>query len=102
MTALTEIVSDKTSGAKLFLVKTSFSGLMGSIKGGLKELDVTPEIALERSALTQAAYRAACEKGDSTASMRVTNVAVLTAKRCWCASPSGSRIRRCVTTTTWA
>ncbi|UUZ55199.1 hypothetical protein LP419_05060 [Massilia sp. H-1] len=58
-------------------MKTSFSGLMGSIKGGLKELDVTPEIALERSALTQAAYRAACEKGDSTASMRVTNVAVL-------------------------
>ncbi len=76
VTAPVEVVSDKASGAKLFLVKTSFSGLMGSIKGGLKELDVTPEINLERAALTEAAYRAACEKGENTASMRVTNVAV--------------------------
>lgn len=73
VTAPAEITSDKASGAKLFLVKTSFNGLMGSIKGGLKEMELTPEIILSRSTLSETAYRAQCEKGDSTASMRVTN-----------------------------
>lgn len=73
ITAPAEITSDKTSGAKLFSVMTSFSGQMGSIKGGLKEMTMTPEITLTRSALTAAAFKALCVAGDNTASMRVTN-----------------------------
>ena len=76
ITAPAEILNDKTAATKLFLVKTSFSGQMGAIKGGLKEMTVTPEISLTRSALSQAAFKLLCEKGDSTASMRVTNFAV--------------------------
>ncbi len=76
ITAPAEILSDKTTGAKLFSVKTSFSGLMGSIKGGLKEMSVTPEITLARSALSQAQFKLLCEKGESTASMRVTDFSV--------------------------
>ncbi len=76
ITAPAEITSDKVSGAKLFTVLTSFSGQMGSIKGGLKEMTMSPEIVLNRSALTETAFKALCVKGDNTASMRVTNFAV--------------------------
>lgn len=76
VTSPTEILSDKTAGAKLFMVKTSFSGLLGSVKGGLKEMTVTPEIIQSRSSLTQAAFRTLCEQGSTTPSMRVTNFAV--------------------------
>ncbi len=76
VTSPAEILSDKTSGAKLFTAKTSFSGRLGSIKGGLKEMTVSPEISLTRSPLSEAQFKTLCTKGENTASMRVTDFAV--------------------------
>ena len=68
ITAPVESLSDKASGAKLFAVKTNFSGLMGSVKGGLKELGKNP--------LDDAPFQALCAKGENTAAMRVYNSTV--------------------------
>lgn len=74
ITAPVEITSDKVTGAKLFGVMTNFSGLMGSIKGGLKELSVGAEVTMGKQPLSEAAFKTACIKGVSTAGMRVYTV----------------------------
>jgi hypothetical protein len=76
ITAPSDMTSDKVSGSKLFLVKTGFSGRMGSIKGGLKEVTMGSEVALVPGPLNSANLRAACVAGNSTPSVKVYSVNV--------------------------
>ena len=74
ISAPAEMSSDKLSGSKLFPVKTTFSGRMGFIKGGLKEVTVGEQVDMAAGPLSSANLRAACTAGVNTASVRVYNV----------------------------
>lgn len=76
ITAPIEMTSDKVSGSKLFPVKTTFSGRMGFIKGGLKEVTVGEQVNLVAGPLSSAQLRTACTSGADTPSVRVYNVAI--------------------------
>jgi hypothetical protein len=71
-----EITSDKTTGSKLFSVRTGYTGVMPSAKGGLKEATVGEQATLAANALSSAALQSACAAGTSTASVRVYPVTV--------------------------
>ncbi len=71
-----EMTSDKVSGSKLFLVKTGYSGPMGSFKGGLKEATMGDQVSLEAKPMTSAELKAACTIGADTPSVRVYNIAI--------------------------
>jgi hypothetical protein len=72
--APSDMTSDKVSGSKLFLVKTGFSGRMGSIKGGLKEVSMGSQVSLVPGPLNSANLKTACTAGADTASVKVYNV----------------------------
>lgn len=76
ITAPAEMTSDKVSGSKLFPVKTGFSGRMGYIKGGLKEVTIGEQVSLTAQATTSAQLKTACTAGVNTASVRVYPVTV--------------------------
>ena len=76
ITAPVEMSSDKVSGSKLFLVKTMFSGKMTALKGGLKEVTMGDTASLVAGPLSSANLRTVCAAGNSTASVKVYNVAV--------------------------
>lgn len=76
ITAPAEMTSDKVSGSKLFLVKTGYSGVMGHIKGGLKEAAFGEQVSLVAGPLSSAALKTACTTGANTASVRVYPVTV--------------------------
>jgi hypothetical protein len=74
--APSDMTSDKVSGSKLFLVKTGFSGRMGGIKGGLKEVTLGEAVSRTPEKLSSASLKTACAAGSDTASVKVYNVAV--------------------------
>lgn len=76
ITSPSDLTSDKTSGSKLILVKTGFSGRMGVAKGGLKEVTVGEQVTLSAQGLSSAQLKAACMGGTSTDSVRVYDFAV--------------------------
>jgi hypothetical protein len=76
ITAPSGMTSDKVSGSKLFLVKTGFSGRMGSIKGGLKEVTMGEQVSLVPEKLSSANLKAACAAGADTPSVKVYSVSV--------------------------
>jgi hypothetical protein len=76
ITAIAEITSDKATGSKLFAVKTGYSGTMSANKAGLKAVTMGEAVSLTPSPLTSAALKAACVAGNSTASVKVYNVAI--------------------------
>jgi hypothetical protein len=76
ITALSDMTSDKVSGSKLFLVKTGFSGRMGSIKGGLKEVTMGSEVSLVPGPLSSANLKAVCAAGKDTPSVKVYPVTI--------------------------
>jgi hypothetical protein len=76
VSAPSDMTSDKVSGSKLFMVKTGFSGRMGSIKGGLKEVTMGSQVSLVPGPLNSANLKAACVTGADTPSVKVYNVAV--------------------------
>jgi hypothetical protein len=76
ITAPAEMTSDKASGSKLFAVKTSYSGKMGAIKGGLKDVTMGAPVTLVPGPLSSAQLKTACTAGADTASVKVYNVAV--------------------------
>lgn len=76
VTSPTELTSDKTSGSKLFLVKTSYSGALSYAKGGLKEATVGQSVESTPGPLTSAQLQTACNAGTSTASVRVYTVTI--------------------------
>ncbi|WLI90260.1 S8 family serine peptidase [Massilia sp. R2A-15] len=76
ITAPAEMTSDKVSGSKLFAVKTGFSGRMGFIKGGLKDVTMGSEVSLVPAAMDSAGLKAACIAGVDTASVKVYSVNV--------------------------
>jgi hypothetical protein len=76
VTSPAELTSDKVSGSKLFLVKTGFSGVMGSIKGGLKEATIGDAVNLVANPLSSAQLKTACTAGVNTASVRVYPVTI--------------------------
>jgi subtilisin family serine protease len=76
VTAPAELTSDKTAGSKLFLVKTSYGGVMPYAKGGLKEATVGEQVTLAANPLSSAALQTACAAGVNTASVRVYPVTV--------------------------
>jgi hypothetical protein len=71
-----EMTSDKVSGSKLFLVKTSYNGTMTARKGGLKEATVGESVTLSNQALSSAQLKAACAAGTNSAGVRVYPVTV--------------------------
>ena len=71
-----DITSDKTSGSKLFLVKTLFSGTMSAIKGGLKEVSMGPTVSLTPNGAGSTAMRDACRTGGLASSIRAYDVVV--------------------------
>lgn len=76
ITSPTEFTSDKVSGSKLFTVKTFFSGRMGSLKGGLKDVTMGNPVTLVPGPLSSANLKAACAAGNSTPSVMVYNVTI--------------------------
>jgi hypothetical protein len=76
VTAPSDMTSDKASGSKLFLVKTGFSGRMGSIKGGLKAVTMGEQVSLAPGPLNSANLKAACAAGADTPSVKVYSVAI--------------------------
>lgn len=76
ITAPAELTSDKVSGSKLFAVKAGFSGKMGSIKGGLKEVTLGDAVSLSPTATTSAQLKTICQAGTSTAAVKVYPVTV--------------------------
>jgi hypothetical protein len=84
VTAPSDMTSDKVSGSKLFLVKTGFSGRMGSIKGGLKEVTMGAQVSLVAGPLSSANLKLACAAGVDTPSVKVYPVTI----------PSGTIVAR--------
>lgn len=76
ITSPAEMFSDRVSGSKMFPVKTTFSGRMGYIKGGLKNVTVGEQVDMTAGPLSSAGLKAACIAGENSASVRVYNVAV--------------------------
>lgn len=64
------------SGSRLFTVKTGFSGRMGSAKGGLKEVVLSPAVALLPGAMSSAQLKAACTAGSDLANVKVNNITI--------------------------
>ena len=76
ITSPADITSDKTSGTKLFMVKTGFSGVMTATKGGLKEVTVGEAVTMTAQPLDSAPLRTVCAAGQNTAGVRVYDVIV--------------------------
>lgn len=76
ITSPADLFSDRVTGSKLFPVKTGFTGRMGSIKGGLKEVTMGAGVTLVPGPLNSADLQAVCAAGDSTASVKVYSVPV--------------------------
>ena len=76
VTAPAEMTSEKTSGSKLFGVKTSYSGKMGFIKGGLKDVTMGAAETLSQGPLNSTQLKAACTTGNNTASVKVYSFSV--------------------------
>lgn len=76
ITAPAELLGDRTSATKLIGVKTGFSGRMGSIKGGLKDVTMGAPETLTATPTSSAALKTICAAGASTASVKVYSVTV--------------------------
>jgi hypothetical protein len=76
ITAPAELYSDRVSGNKVFGVKTGFSGRMGSIKGGVKDVTMGPVTTQTPVATNSATAKAACAAGVDTAAVKVYNFTV--------------------------
>ncbi|KQQ88878.1 S8 family serine peptidase [Massilia sp. Leaf139] len=76
ITAPVELTSDRVSGSKLFGVKTGYSGRMGYIKGGLKDVTMGAPETLTPSQINSASLKTICAAGASTDSVKVYDVAV--------------------------
>ncbi len=74
ITAPDLLTSDRVSGSKVFAVKAAFSGKMGSIKGGLKEVTLGDAVNLTHS--SSADQEGICRAGTSTASVQVYSFTV--------------------------
>jgi len=68
--------SDRASGSKLFAVKTGFSGKMGALKGGLKDVTMSDRVTLVPEELDDKGLIAACKAGVDTASVKVHKFSV--------------------------
>ena len=84
ITAPAELVSDKTSGSKLFLVKTLFSGKMTAFKGGLKNVTMGDVASLTPTGASEATLKTACGNGSMPGSIKSYDVAI----------PSGTIVAR--------
>ncbi|MDQ2820608.1 MAG: hypothetical protein M3Y65_09460 [Pseudomonadota bacterium] len=71
-----EITSDKVSGSKLFVVRTGYSGVMPTAKGGLKEATIGAQTTLAGGGISSAQMQAACTAGVSTPNITVYSVDV--------------------------
>ncbi len=71
-----EMVSDKASGSKLFIVKTLFSGRMTALKGGLKEATMGSTVSLSPTPMSSTALKTACAANSNPASVKAYDVAV--------------------------
>ncbi len=76
VTAPAELYSDRISGNKVFAVKTGFSGRMGAIKGGVKDVTMGAATTLTPSKLSSASLQTACKAGADTAAVKVYNFTV--------------------------
>ena len=76
ITAPAELTSDKTSGSKLFLVKTLFSGKMTSFKGGLKDVTMGSSVSLTPTSANSATLRTACGNGSMSGSVKTYEVTI--------------------------
>ncbi|WP_307735338.1 S8 family serine peptidase [Massilia soli] len=76
ITAPAELTSDKTSGSKLFLVKTLYSGVMSSFKGGLKDVTMGATASLAPTAASSATLRTACGNGSMSGSVKTYQVTI--------------------------
>jgi hypothetical protein len=76
VSAPVEITSDKVGGSKLFTVRTGYSGVMPTAKGGLKEATIGAQTTLAAATVSSAQMQAACTAGVSTASISVYTFAV--------------------------
>jgi hypothetical protein len=78
ITAPVQLTSDKLSGSKLFPVTPGFSGRMGAIRGGLKEVILGDAVTLTPGEMSPAELQAACTAGLDKPNMKVYNVTVPT------------------------
>jgi hypothetical protein len=76
ISAPAELYSDRASGTKIFAVKTGFSGRMGSIKGGVKDVTMGPVVTQTPLATSSATLRALCTAGVDTPAVKVYNFTV--------------------------
>ncbi|WP_426342027.1 S8 family serine peptidase [Pseudoduganella sp. S-14] len=70
------MAGDKADGARLFTVRTTFSGRMTALKGGLKAATFGDSVTLAAQGLSSAALKTACAAGADTANVKVYNVAI--------------------------
>ena len=64
------LTSDKLAGAKLFSVKTAFSGRMTALRGGLKAVTMGAPVTLQPAALSEDQVETPCAAGLDTASVK--------------------------------
>jgi hypothetical protein len=76
VTAPAELYSDRASGNKVFAVKTGFSGRMGSIKGGVKDVTMGPVVTQTAQATSSATAKSLCAAGIDTPAVKVYNFTV--------------------------
>ena len=76
ITAPVLMTSDKTSGSKLFLVKTLFTGKMTAFKGGMKDVTMGSTVSLTPSGANSATLRTACGNGSMGASVKTYEVTI--------------------------
>lgn len=65
-----------TSGSRLFTIKTGFAGRMSAVKGGMKDVTMSPAADLLPKATSSAALKTICQAGADTANVKVYNFAV--------------------------
>ncbi|WP_457420199.1 S8 family serine peptidase [Roseateles sp. P5_E7] len=76
ISAPAEFTDTKGSGSKLFTVRTGFSGRMGVLKGGLKDVTMGAETTLSASAVSGATLASRCYGSNNYASIAKYNFTV--------------------------
>ena len=70
------MAGEKADGTRLFTVRTTFTGRMTALKGGLKAPAMGDAVTLAGKAVDSAGLKAACATGADTANIKVYNVAI--------------------------
>lgn len=76
ISAPAEFTDTKTSGTKLFTVRTGFTGRMTASKGGLKDVTMSPEASLTPLATSSATLASRCYSSTNYASIAKYNFTV--------------------------